>query len=113
MFYVNSDYISNEKYDLGKFMPFELDNFDVLNSYFLENFIKLPQVGTFTISTEEYRPDLISYKIYENVYYWSLILMYNDIIDLEDLITGTSLKYFGVMDLENLFFNLRSFENKS
>ena len=85
MFYINTDYISDEKYDLAKFLPFETDNFDVLNSYFLENLKNLNQVGVFTITVEEYRPDLISNKIYGTVSYWELLLLYNDIIDLEEL----------------------------
>ena len=111
MFYINSDYISDEKYDLAKFMNFETDNFDVLDSYFLDNFKNLPQSGVFVISTEEFRPELISYKIYGSVFYWSLILIYNDIIDLDDLQTGVNLKYFDVKDLESLFFNLKSLGN--
>ena len=108
MFYINSDYISNEKYDLGKFFNFSVDNFDVLDSYFMENFRNLPQSGVFVISIEEARPELISYKIYGSVFYWSLILIYNDIIDIDELQTGVSLKYFDIGDLESLFFGLKS-----
>lgn len=110
MFYINTDYISDEKYSLEKFMPFLEDNFDVLDSYFLENFNSLPARGNFIITTEEYRPDLVSYKIYDTVNYWSLILLYNNIKDFDELITGKVLNYFDVRDLESLFFNLKSKE---
>lgn len=108
MFYINTDYYSDEKYDLAKLIPFETDNFDVLNSYFLENFKSIPQAGTFVISVEEQRPDLISNNIYGTVFYWELLLLYNDILDLSELVNGKIIKYFSVRDLEALFFNLKS-----
>lgn len=108
MFFINTDYISDERYSLEKFMPFLEDNFDVLDSYFLENLNLLPVLGSFTITTEEYRPDLISYRIYNTVSYWSLLLLYNSVKDLDELITGRSLNYFDARDLESLFFSLKS-----
>lgn len=108
MFFINTDYVSDEKYDWAKFMPFLEDNFDVLNSYFMENFMLLTPLGNFIVTSEEYRPDLISYKIYKTVNYWYLILLYNSIKDLDELKTGKVLNYFDVRDLESLFFSLKS-----
>lgn len=108
MFYINPDYMSDEKYDLAKFMPYETDNYDVLNSYFLEHLKDIVPSGSFTITVEEFRPDLISYKIYNTVNYWSIIMLYNDIINIEDLVSGMTLNYFSVRDLEALYYNLKS-----
>ena len=108
MFYFNPEYISKERYDLAKLMPFDIDNFDVLNSYFLENFGSLQTQGVFTITVEEERPDLISYKIYGSVQYSNLVMLYNNILDLSELKTGVVLNYFSISDLESLYFSLRS-----
>lgn len=110
MFYINLEYISKDRYDLGKLIEWNEDNFDVLNSYFLENLKTLPTKGVFTITVEEERPDLISYKIYGTVLYTHLIMLYNDIIDLSDLKTGRSLNYFSVADLESLYFSLKTLQ---
>lgn len=110
MFYVNPEYISKERYDLGKLLPWKEDNFDVLDSYFLENFKNLPVKGVFTITVEEERPDLISHKIYDTVIYTHLIMLYNDILDLSELKTGRLLNYFSVSDLESLYFSLKSLQ---
>lgn len=106
MFYINPKYISKDRYDLGKLLDWKEDNFDVLTSYFLEHFKDLPVKGVFTITVEEERPDLISYKIYDTVQYTHLIMLYNDIIDLEELKTGRLLNYFSVSDLESLYYSL-------
>lgn len=108
MFYINPDYNSDEKYDLAKFFSFEVDNYDVLDSYFFDNIINLPVRGVFTVTVEEQRPDLISNSIYETVNYWSLLLIYNNILSVEDIVTGTKINYFDIKDLENLFYNLKS-----
>jgi hypothetical protein len=110
MFYINTDYISSENYALEKLIPFNVDNYDVLNSYFLENLRGLNSVGTFTVTVEEFRPELISYKIYNTVYYWAILLMYNNILDLTDLKNGKVLNYFSASDLETLFYNLKSLQ---
>lgn len=106
MFYINKDYSSDEKYDIAKFMEYQTDNYDVLTSYMLNNIKSLPTSGVFKISVEEERPDLISYKIYGTVTYWSLILLYNDIVDLSELKSGKSINYFDVRDFENLYYDL-------
>jgi hypothetical protein len=112
MFYINPDFISDEKYSLEKFMPYEIDNYDVLNSYFLEHIKDIPVSGSFTILSEEFRPDLISYRIFGTVNYWSLIMFYNDILSIEDLTTGTVINYFSARDLEKLYYNLKSKESQ-
>lgn len=110
MFYINTDYISDEKYDLAKFIPFETDNYDVLNSYFLEHLKDLSQVGIYTVTVEEGRPDLISNNIYGTVNYWELLLLYNNILDISDLVNGVKLNYFSARDLESMVFSLKSLE---
>jgi hypothetical protein len=111
MFYINPEYISNEKYSIEKFMPFLDDNFDVLDSYFFQKIKELPEFGIFTISTEEERPDLIAYRIYNNVFYWWLIMFYNDMVETSELKTGVRLRYFDLRDLESLFYSLKSLQS--
>lgn len=113
MFYINTDYVSDELYDTAKLLPWNVDNYDVLNSYFLQNLNTLPVSGKFTISVEEYRPDLISYNIYGTVYYWEILMLYNNITDFTQLTSGVILNYFSARDLETLYYNLKSMESGS
>ena len=110
MFYLNRSYITNNRYDMAKFMQFNTDNYDVLNSYLLLNLKKLNVMGIHQIvdANEVGRPEYVSYAIYNDTKYWWLLLVYNDILDIADLVLGKKLNYFSLDDLETLYFNLNS-----
>ena len=107
-FYIDLDYTSKEKYDIAKFLEFNVDNYDPLTSYFLDEIIKLPLIGKYTIQSEQYKPTLISYDIYQDVNYWWLLMVYNNIFDIRKLTTNTILNYFSKSDLDTLYFSLKS-----
>lgn len=110
MFFINTSYVTDSRYDMAKFMDFKVDNYDILDSYFIKELKKLPVAGVHVISDllEEKKPDYIAHRIYNNVHFWWIILMYNDIIDLEELKLGKQLNYINLSDLESLYFELKS-----
>ena len=110
IFYTNLDYESGERFDLAKFLEFNEDNFDILNSFFLTEVLNLPYVGNFVVQDESESPDYVSKKIYGRHQYWWLLMYYNNIFDFKRLTKGTVLKYFSLSDLESLFFKLKSLE---
>lgn len=98
-----------DRFDMSKFMEYS-DNFDPLNSAMLTDITKLPQGGQYTISGEDGRPDLVSYRIYGHSQYWWILLAYNRIIDYEAIKTGDILKYPSSDSIEGFYFSLKTEE---
>ncbi len=110
MFFINLDDDSIERYDVTKFMDFVEDGHDIVTSFFMTELRKLLPAGLFTVTIEEKRMDVVSYKIYGDTQYWWLLMVYNSIINFEDAVTGTELKYPELDDLESLFFRLKTLQ---
>lgn len=118
-FYLSEDANNgaNDRYDLTKFMPFESIEtwkkdsiegiYDELPSYFLTELMNLPIVGKYTIKTP-FRPDIYANEVFENIDYSVLLLRYNSIININDLVIGKDLYVFDIADLENLLLLLKA-----
>ena len=106
-YFINPDVESPVRFDMQRFMEFT-DNLDPLTSSFLEDIRALDPAGFFVIGGEEYRPDVISTKIYGSTQYWWVVMIYNDLTDVNKLISGVSIKYPAQADLEDLYFALKS-----
>jgi len=111
MYYINTSRDIPKRYDIAKFVewytpPFDTPVYDILFSYFWTQVVNLPQGGTFVVSGEENRPDLIAYKIYGDTQYWWILLLYNGLVKNEDVTAGMELKYPLLFDLEALYFKL-------
>ena len=73
---------TEQKWDMIKFLQFNVDNCDPLNS-FTYTFIKdLPEEGTRIIRRSTHRPDTLSYILYGSTQYWWLIMLYNNIMEV-------------------------------
>ena len=107
LFYINLDSTAPNRFDPEFFFEYT-DNLDLLNSEFLRQLKELPENGTYTVSTEEGRPDLLSYKIYTDTQYWWLLLIYNDLVYVDDLVLGMTIKFPSLADLEAIYFSLTS-----
>ena len=57
----------------------------------------------YTITNEQVRPDLLSYDIYSDTQYWWPLLLYNDILDINELQTGKIIHYPSLSNLEYLY----------
>ena len=106
MFYIDNNIETNNRFDINKFVEFNYDNYDVLSSFFLANIQKLPEQGTYKVTNEEKRPELLAYNIYKtpsSIQYWWILLWYNSILNVNDLITGVVISYPSLNSLENLY----------
>lgn len=109
MFYI--DNIETEKkYDEVKFLQFNNDNLDPLNSYMLSNIKSLPEQGNYIITNFEKRPDMISYRIYGDTQYWWVIMHYNDVDNINLLTNGTVIYYPSLNAIENLYINANTYK---
>ena len=106
MFYIDLDRETLSRYDPSKFMEFLEGIYDEFPSYFLTEFRKLPISGIYTVSYAEFRPDVFSRDIYGDSVYWQLPLIYNSIVQIDELIIGKILNYPSMSDVEDLYFKL-------
>ena len=109
MDFINLDLNSrvNKRFDPRRFVAFRDSYFDAANSTFLERIPQLTAIGTYQITDDPYRPDLISHAIYQDTQYWWLLMLFNDEISIEALTLGRKLELFSLSDLDELFFELR------
>ena len=69
----------------------------------LLNIPKLPEQGTRKITIEEVRPELLSFRIYRDTQYWWIFLVYNEILDINQLQPGVILLYPNINYVEYLY----------
>lgn len=103
MFYLDDSITTENRYDMIKFFNFDVDNIDCLTSFFGQNLRQLPVYGTITVTEEEHRPDMLSYKIYQDTQYWWLLLWYNSILNVNDLVAGLSINYPAQSTIEEFY----------
>ncbi len=108
MYYFDFDYESTERYDAYKYLDKTEGTIDILTSYFIIEVQKLNSVGIYKITTEAYRPDLLSYRIYGHVQYWWILLLYNNIISYNELEINKEILFPSLEDIEDLYFSLRA-----
>lgn len=110
-FFINTDLESDERFDLAKFLEFNVDNYDVLNSRFLNDLDKtVPASGEFEVRVEEDRPDLLSNSIYNSTQLWWIVLYFNNLLSVDEYKSGNMLQFPTVPAVENKFFNLKALE---
>ena len=85
---------------------------DLLTNTFNEFKFKRP-LTFFTISTrDKTRPDLLSYRLYNKVNFWWIVLKVNNIEDpFNDLEEGDVIKVPDILDVED-FYNLNKRKNR-
>jgi len=110
MFYIdlNTDY--KERYAPSKFMEFSEEGHDILTSFFMLKLDGLKPAGSFTVTTEVGRPDVVSHKLYDSTQYWWMVLAYNNMVHFDELVTGAVLKFPSLSDMESLYFQLKALE---
>lgn len=108
-FFINTDLNTQTRFDIVKFIEFVGDNYDPLNSFILNNIKRLKSIGQYSIISEK-RPDLISSILYGDTQYWWLIMLYNDIYDISDLVAGKIINYPSQQALENFYVRLFTLE---
>lgn len=106
-FYIDLDKVVVERFDMGRFMEFT-DNSDPLTSAFLDAIPDLPQGGSYEVTTEEGRPELLAFNIYGDTQYWWVLLAYNRKRDYRDFHTGDTIVFPTADAVENAYFTLLS-----
>lgn len=108
-FYINTLTEYSERFTLAKFMEFlNNDNYDPLNSNVLNELNNVSIGGFVTYTGANFRPDLLSEQVYEgDSQYWWVLLVYNQMSSVDDLLSGQKLKYPALDALEDLYFTLK------
>jgi hypothetical protein len=104
------NYTSEEKFDISKFMNFENDVYDVLNSPFLAQISQLPTVEYYNVDFGFKEIDLISSEKYGTPFFAYLIQFYNNDFR-ETFPEGTILNLFSLEDLNEIYYNLSTLSN--
>lgn len=112
-FFFDDTFKSDTRYDLAKLVNYDDTNgFDILDSYFIGKLLKLESTRTYTVTGKEIRPELISYEVYGHTQYWWILMIYNDIWDELELVSGTVLNIPSLPDMEDLYFSLKAKSNE-
>ena len=103
---------SEEKYDISKFLNFEQDVYDVINSPFLAQVRQLPTVEYYYVDSGFREIDLISTEKYGDPFLAYLIQFYNNDFR-ETFPEGTVLRLFSIEDLNEIYYNLATLSNNN
>ena len=106
MFYIANTIQTPTRYDIVKFMSYSNGCLEVMDSALINLITQLPSAGAFEVTTQEGRPDLLSYDIYGNTQYWYILLLYNGILKITDLKTGVVVNFPSLDRLENFYMRL-------
>lgn len=104
------DFKSEEKYDISKFLNFEQDVYDVINSPFLIQIQQLPTTEYYYVDNGFREIDLISTEKYGDPFFAYIIQFYNN--DFREVFPeGTVLRLFSIDDLNEIYHNLATLSN--
>lgn len=102
---------SLNKYEITSFLEKNNGKLSILNSYFLEKLKTINSDGEREVK-EEYRPDLLSYDIYNTHLLWNILLIYNGLYTPFQLYKGKVIKYININKIEELYNETSAFQNK-
>lgn len=103
-FYMRN-YSSDEKFDISKFMDFQDNIYDVINSPFLAQLSQLQTVDYYDVNKGYKDIDMIATDYYGDQFLAYLIQFYNN--DFRATFPeGTKLNMFSIDDLNELFLKL-------
>lgn len=95
------DFYSVEEYDIGKFLDFKVDVYDVINSPFLEGLRELPVEKYYVVEGGNEDLDIIAQKCYGSAFLAYYIQFYND-METEYATEGSKIKLFSPDALNTL-----------
>jgi len=107
-FFINTDIDTEKRYDPAKFMRFEFNAYDPLSSNLFLVIKSVQKNGEIVVQGEEGRPDLLANRAYNDTQYWWVIMIYNDIFNVNDIVEGMKLDLVNRSELEDLYFSLKS-----
>ena len=111
-FYIDYNRETLSRYDASNFMENHDGFYDSFTSFFLEKLRSLPLAGIYQVEVDS-RPDIYSRDVYGTTNYWQILLEYNNIILISDIVVGMRLRYPDISSIESLFFRLKSLQKSS
>ena len=102
MFSPDTSFDSPLVFDIGKIMEFNEGFYDILTSTFLERLMELPIAGSYRVTTERFRPDLIAYRIYGEEQFKTVLMLYNNLTSYLEVLPGITLLYPSFRDMESI-----------
>ena len=99
------EFASEEKFDISKFLRFENDVYDVLDSPFLAMLSQLPTSEYYNVDEGYKDIDLISSEKYGEPFLAYIIQFYNNDFR-ETFPEGTILRLFNLADLNEIYYTL-------
>jgi len=106
-FFINLDTKAKGRYNLEKFLNYVNGNHDALTSSILYRLREIEIGGHYRVQGEEARPDLISYRVYDDTQYWWVIMLYNSITSVEQIENGMEIQYPRLDLLDDFYFSLK------
>lgn len=112
MYLINTRDTFPFRYDRGRFFNKEIfdgqPSFDILDGRILSEFIALKEEGLFYITDELLSPDLISYRLYGDERYWWLLMLYNNLVEVDEIYPGMEFRFPSRRDIDTMYSNLGS-----
>jgi len=107
LFFLDLDKDYKQSFDLAQFLDIsDGESIDILTSYFLHELKKLKTSGSYVVTFEENNPELLADIIFNNPHYEWILMEYNDLTDIKDVVSGLTLYYPSLTDLEDLKYKL-------
>jgi len=69
-FFINKLSNTPNRFDLSKFMNFDVDSYDVVTAQVFDLIKNIKSSGSFKVNGQDSRPDLVSNEIYGDTQYW-------------------------------------------
>lgn len=111
MFYIDINKQTDKRYAPEKLMRFDKSGvYDILDSHFMTELVKLPMAGTYVVVDDEARPDVIAYRLLGSTEYWWVLMLYNNLIMPSQLVAGSTIKYPAMDKLETMYGRLSAQE---
>ena len=110
MFGIDNTNISNDvrkKFDMSHFMKFDSGWYDSMDSEFIDWILKQSPDGWYIVKEPDGRPDLVSYNLYGDTQYWWILLLYNEIICVDELKNGMEIKFINLIKMQNEYLQLK------
>ena len=105
MYFYIRNFTSEEKFDISKFLDFQENVYDVINSPFLAQLSQLQTVDYYNVDEGYKDIDMIATDYYGDQFLAYLIQFYNGDFR-EHFPEGTKLSMFSIEDLNELFYKL-------
>lgn len=106
-FYIDLEYRSPDRFDAGALIEYNVDNYDILTSDFVDKIPSLDKLGNLDLKNQEGRPDLVSWDLYQDTSLWWIIMLYAAKTTAEEFEIGDTIDYPSMTQLEQSYFNIQ------